>query len=93
MEKQLYATLKIDMEHISAQLAKVIAAAQQLESAVNDLQSTLSNDGIKVTLSEKKETTSWADLFNEVVNNFANGCKAISQAHEKENADSSDLQR
>lgn len=55
MEKQLYATLKVDMEHISAQLAKVIAAAQQLESAVNDLQSTLSNDAVKVTLSEKKE--------------------------------------
>lgn len=55
MEKQLYATLKIDMAHISAQLAKVIAAAQQLESAVNELQRTLQSDGVKVTLSEKQD--------------------------------------
>lgn len=52
MEKQLYAVLKIDMESISARLAKVIEAAKQLESAVNELQGALSNGGVEVTLRE-----------------------------------------
>lgn len=55
MEKQLYAVLKIDMANISAQLAKVIAATQQLESAVNELQSTLSSGGVEITLRETKD--------------------------------------
>ena len=50
MEKRLYATLKIDMENISTKLAKVIAAVQQLESAVNELQCASNN--IEVTLTE-----------------------------------------
>ncbi|MBR4383675.1 MAG: hypothetical protein IKP64_08965 [Selenomonadaceae bacterium] len=54
MEKQLFAALKIDMANISAQLAKVIEAAQQLESAVNELQNALST-GVAVTLRETKD--------------------------------------